>query len=83
MINRLSCERAGTRYNVRGVDDDGNVANFVESEQVLTRPYTTNQQQFILLWTDNLHRGHIFLLYYDTWFRPSLLGATWVECWFA
>lgn len=33
IISRLSCERAGTRFNVRGVNDDGNVANFVETEQ--------------------------------------------------
>lgn len=31
---RLSCERAGTRFNTRGVNDDGAVANFVETEQV-------------------------------------------------
>jgi len=31
---RLSCERAGTRFNVRGVNDDGAAANFVETEQV-------------------------------------------------
>lgn len=24
----------GTRYNARGIDDDGNTANFVESEQI-------------------------------------------------
>lgn len=30
LISRLSCKRAGTRFNSRGVDDDGNVANFVE-----------------------------------------------------
>ncbi|KAI1286204.1 Synaptojanin-1 [Halotydeus destructor] len=35
LISRLSCERAGTRFNVRGVNDDGNVANFVETEQVI------------------------------------------------
>ncbi|MBN3289793.1 SYNJ1 protein, partial [Polypterus senegalus] len=34
VISRLSCERAGTRFNVRGTDDNGNVANFVETEQV-------------------------------------------------
>ncbi|KAK0966508.1 Inositol-1,4,5-trisphosphate 5-phosphatase 1 [Friedmanniomyces endolithicus] len=32
LISRLSCRRAGTRFNARGVDDDGNVANFVETE---------------------------------------------------
>ncbi|KAL1129891.1 hypothetical protein AAG570_012835 [Ranatra chinensis] len=35
IISRLSCERAGTRYNVRGVNDDGHVANFVETEQAI------------------------------------------------
>ncbi|KAG8690428.1 inositol polyphosphate 5-phosphatase [Ceratobasidium sp. 423] len=30
MISRLGWRRAGTRFNTRGVDDDGNVANFVE-----------------------------------------------------
>ncbi|KAG8721546.1 inositol polyphosphate 5-phosphatase [Ceratobasidium sp. 394] len=34
MISRLSWKRAGTRYNTRGVDDDGNVANFVETETI-------------------------------------------------
>ena len=32
VISRLSCKRAGTRFNTRGVDDDGMVANFVETE---------------------------------------------------
>ncbi|XP_058152150.1 synaptojanin-1 isoform X2 [Dasypus novemcinctus] len=35
LISRLSCERAGTRFNVRGTNDDGHVANFVETEQVV------------------------------------------------
>lgn len=30
LISRLSCKRVGTRFNARGIDDDGNVANFVE-----------------------------------------------------
>ena len=32
LISRLSSQRAGTRFNARGIDDDGNVANFVETE---------------------------------------------------
>lgn len=28
----------GTRYNARGIDHDGNVANFVETEVVLELP---------------------------------------------
>lgn len=35
LISRQACKRAGTRYNVRGVDDDGFVANFVETETIL------------------------------------------------
>ncbi|TRY99271.1 hypothetical protein DNTS_022825 [Danionella cerebrum] len=35
VISRLSSERAGTRFNVRGTNDDGQVANFVETEQVV------------------------------------------------
>ncbi len=27
--------RSGTRYNARGIDDSGNVANFVETEQMI------------------------------------------------
>ncbi|UZJ55421.1 hypothetical protein CBS101457_004741 [Exobasidium rhododendri] len=34
LVSRLSWKRAGTRYNTRGVDDDGNVANFAESETI-------------------------------------------------
>lgn len=30
VVSRLGSKRAGTRFNTRGVDDDGNTANFVE-----------------------------------------------------
>jgi hypothetical protein len=35
LISRRQHLRTGTRMNVRGLDDDGNVANFVETEQIL------------------------------------------------
>jgi len=35
LITRRSQNYAGTRYNTRGIDDNGNVANFCESEQIL------------------------------------------------
>lgn len=41
LISRLSCRRAGTRFNSRGIDDDGNVANFVESETIYWAPSGT------------------------------------------
>lgn len=38
IISRLSSRRAGTRFNSRGIDDDGNVANFVETETIFWSP---------------------------------------------
>jgi hypothetical protein len=35
LISRRRYAMSGTRYNARGLDDEGNVANFVETEQVL------------------------------------------------
>lgn len=35
IISRRSCYRAGTRLFCRGVDSDGNVANMVETEQIV------------------------------------------------
>lgn len=35
LISRRSVKRAGTRFNSRGVDHDGNVSNFVETEQIV------------------------------------------------
>ena len=37
LISRRSQNYAGTRYNTRGIDDNGNVANFCETEQILVR----------------------------------------------
>jgi hypothetical protein len=36
VISRRSIKRAGLRYLRRGIDEDGNVANSVESEQILS-----------------------------------------------
>lgn len=38
IVSRQSSRRAGTRFNSRGIDDDGNVANFVETEVTLWVP---------------------------------------------
>ncbi|XP_069463973.1 synaptojanin-2 [Ambystoma mexicanum] len=35
LISRISCLRAGTRFHIRGADDDGHVSNFVETEQTI------------------------------------------------
>ena len=36
LISRRSTKRAGLRYLRRGIDDEGNVANFAETEQILS-----------------------------------------------
>jgi hypothetical protein len=36
LVSRRSRNRAGTRYKRRGIDEDGNVANYVETEQILS-----------------------------------------------
>lgn len=35
LISRKSNRRAGTRFFTRGIDDDNNVANYVETEQLI------------------------------------------------
>jgi len=35
LVSRRSCFRAGTRYYMRGIDSEGNAANFVETEQIV------------------------------------------------
>jgi hypothetical protein len=36
MISRIGWKRSGTRFNTRGSDVEGNVANFVETEQIVS-----------------------------------------------
>ncbi|KAL0591451.1 hypothetical protein ABG067_001049 [Albugo candida] len=38
LFTRRSWRRTGTRFNVRGVDKEGNVANFVETEMMIVKP---------------------------------------------
>ncbi|KAL0276635.1 UNVERIFIED_CONTAM: hypothetical protein PYX00_004166 [Menopon gallinae] len=45
LISRRSRHRAGTRYKRRGVDDDGQCANYVETEQILT--YQDHKVSFV------------------------------------
>ncbi|KAJ3019737.1 inositol polyphosphate 5-phosphatase [Thoreauomyces humboldtii] len=41
LVSRLSCKRAGTRLLSRGVNDDGHVSNFVETEFLLYNKFFT------------------------------------------
>ncbi|CAB3378681.1 Hypothetical predicted protein [Cloeon dipterum] len=45
LISRRSRFRAGTRYNRRGVDEDGKVANYVETEQIIS--YLDHRVSFV------------------------------------
>ncbi len=38
LISRRRFEMAGTSFNARGVDEDGNTANFVETEMIVEYP---------------------------------------------
>ncbi|CAF3513215.1 unnamed protein product [Adineta steineri] len=66
LISRLSCERAGTRFNVRGVNDDGAVANFVETEQIVLLPRQSSYSSFVIV------RGSIPLF----WHQPRYQVGT-------
>lgn len=48
LLTRRAILRAGTRYFRRGIDEDGNVANFNETEQIFT---TSNGQIYSFLQT--------------------------------
>lgn len=49
LFSRLSCERVGARFHCRGVDDHGNCANFVETEQVVYATDTDEEVSFLQL----------------------------------
>ena len=70
LISRLSCNRGGTRYHTRGVDDDGHVANHVETEQMV---FTDNDvSNFVQL------RGSVLLF----WEQPGVnVGSSFPEEW--
>lgn len=57
LISRLSCERAGTRFNVRGTNDDGHVANFVETEQVWVFFYSDVNYDWLCTMVGDLSTG--------------------------
>ena len=56
LISRRGCKRSGARFLTRGADPLGNVANFVETEQVVhlkgvTSSYVQSRGSIPLLWT--------------------------------
>lgn len=49
LVSRFGCERAGTRFSMRGVDDGGHVAGFFETEQVLLLSHFIDESKHFLL----------------------------------
>ncbi|KAI9298428.1 hypothetical protein K502DRAFT_311669 [Neoconidiobolus thromboides FSU 785] len=47
LISRRSWQRVGTRYFSRGIDNEGNVSNFVESEQIIEVKDSNNHLQVL------------------------------------
>lgn len=58
LISRRSTRRAGTRLFCRGIDNDGNVSNFVETEQIVE--YNGEKVSFVQI------RGSIPIFWYQT-----------------
>lgn len=48
LISRRSCRRCGLRYQMRGVDDEGDVANFVETEQIVLYEKEQNSRPHLI-----------------------------------
>ena len=53
LISRRACLRQGTRFNMRGADLDGNVANYAETEQILMQGGEAGTSSFVQVrpWT--------------------------------
>jgi hypothetical protein len=66
LISRKDTRRSGVRYHVRGCDDAGHVANFLESEQIIT---FLNEGEYDILSHLQI-RGSIHLY----WSQPSNLS---------
>ncbi|KAI8608948.1 Endonuclease/exonuclease/phosphatase [Chytriomyces sp. MP71] len=49
IVSRLSCRNAGTRFNARGIDDEGECGNFVETEFALEMPQSGFLASFIMV----------------------------------
>lgn len=70
LISRLGWKRAGTRFNTRGVDDDGNTANFVETETV----FSTEQHCVSYVQV----RGSVPCMYSPPLSNKSTVYRTWL-----
>lgn len=89
LISRLGWKRAGTRFNTRGVDDDGNCANFVEvSYQFKSRGRHLSLHQTETVFSTDSHcisyvqvRGSIPCMYLGcSIYMLELLNKSLLQC---
>ena len=76
LISRRDSSRTGARYHTRGADTKGNVANFVETEQIVVYDMKVSS------WVET--RGSIPLLWMQTSKhlkpRPKLVSSPFMVC---
>jgi hypothetical protein len=72
LISRRARDRAGTRYNVRGADAQGNVANEVETEQIVRTPDGQSTSLLVLRGSIPLRWSQFANIKYKP--KPTLLG---------
>ncbi|KAF2864958.1 SacI domain-containing protein [Massariosphaeria phaeospora] len=75
LISRRSTKRAGLRYLRRGVDDEGSVANSVETEQILSSSTWDTSQDKIFSFTQ--YRGSIPLFFSQSPYSLKPQVNTW------
>lgn len=77
LISRRSIKRAGLRYLRRGVDEEGNVANSVETEQILSSPEWGAEKERVYSYMQ--YRGSIPLFFSQSPYSlkplPNLYGT--------
>lgn len=75
LVSRRSVKRAGLRYLRRGVDDEGNTANSVETEQILSSPTWNTLHDKIFSFTQ--FRGSIPLFFSQSPYSLKPQVSTW------
>ncbi|KAF2183733.1 hypothetical protein K469DRAFT_667993 [Zopfia rhizophila CBS 207.26] len=75
LISRRSVKRAGLRYLRRGVDEEGNTANSIETEQILSPPTWNSSLDKIFAFTQ--YRGSIPLFFSQSPYSLKPQAMTW------
>jgi hypothetical protein len=76
LISRRNRYRAGVRMHCRGIDDDGNVANYVETEQVNNRKKEELKLRNKIFSSDFIGWNSYNVICYDSRINTYLLVTT-------